>query len=468
MPRRFVILVADSAGCGALPDAREYGDEGSDTIGNTSRAVGGLTVPVMGRMGLGHLTAIAGVPPEPFPNGFHGRMAERSQGKDTITGHWEMMGVVLKEGLALFPKGFPPEIVEPFVKETGVPGILGNRAASGTVIIQELGEEHQRTGKPIVYTSADSVFQIAAHEETVPLEELYRVVRRRAPPARPVPGGAGHRAAVRGHAGPVRPHLPPQGLLDPDAGADRARAARRAPASRSSAWARSPTSSTARGITDEVHTEGNADGLAKTEALLESAKDGLVFVNLVDFDMLYGHRNDPPGYARALEEMDRALPRLFGEARPGDVCAHHRRPRLRPDDAIHRPLARVRPAPRPRARAGRRQARDAAELRGPRRDRVRVLRHPAGRRHELPRRDTVDPTEDSRRRARVRAAVVRRLGRVRRPAHACRGRSRYAEAARRQPRLLPSRSTGRVPTRPGPRRSPVGSPDGRGGVQAFH
>ncbi len=174
MHRRFVILVADSAGCGALPDAREYGDEGSDTIGNTSRAVGGLTVPIMGRLGLGYLTAIAGVPPEPFPNGFHGRMAERSRGKDTLTGHWEMMGIVMKEGLAVFPKGFPPEIIDPFVKETGVPGVLGNRAASGTAIIQELGEEHRRTGKPIVYTSADSVFQIAAHEETVPLEELYR------------------------------------------------------------------------------------------------------------------------------------------------------------------------------------------------------------------------------------------------------------------------------------------------------
>src|SRR5512133_520112 len=163
--RRFVILVADSAGCGAMPDAREYGDVGSDTIGNTSRAVGGLSLPVLGRMGLGHLTAVAGVPPDPFPAASHG--------KDTITGHWEMMGIVLKEGLAVFPHGFPPEIVEPFVKETGVPGILANRAASGTEIIRELGEEHQRTGKPIVYTSADSVFQIAAHEETVPLETLY-------------------------------------------------------------------------------------------------------------------------------------------------------------------------------------------------------------------------------------------------------------------------------------------------------
>ncbi len=171
--RRFVILVADSAGCGALPDAGDYGDLGSDTIGNTSRAVGGLALPTLGRMGLGHVTEILGVPPDPAPLAFHGRMAERSKGKDTITGHWEMMGIVLREALALYPGGFPPEILEPFLRATGAPGVLGTEAASGTVIIQELGEEHQRTGKPIVYTSADSVFQIAAHEETVPLETLY-------------------------------------------------------------------------------------------------------------------------------------------------------------------------------------------------------------------------------------------------------------------------------------------------------
>src|SRR5215208_5466793 len=137
--RRFVILVADSAGCGALPDARDYGDEGSDTIGNTSRAVGGLSLPNLGKLGLGHLTSVLGVPPHPAPAGAFGRMQERSQGKDTITGHWEMMGIVLQEALALFPRGFPPEIVEPFLHETGAPGVLGNKAASGTVIIEELG-----------------------------------------------------------------------------------------------------------------------------------------------------------------------------------------------------------------------------------------------------------------------------------------------------------------------------------------
>jgi phosphopentomutase len=318
--RRFVILVADSVGCGALPDARAYGDEGSDTLGNTSRAVGGLSMPVLGRMGLGHLTSILGVPPDPSPAAFHGRMAERSKGKDTITGHWEMMGVVLSEPLAVFPQGFPPEILDAFVRETGVPDVLGNTVASGTVIIQELGEEHQRTGKPIVYTSADSVFQIAAHEETVPLETLYtwcRAARRILDPfrvarviARPFVGTPGKYARTYNRKdfaiatpGPtvleklVEARVPVFGV------------------------GKIPDIFDRKGISDEVHTAGNADGLAKTEALLDRVDHGLVFVNLVDFDMLYGHRNDPTGYARALEEMDRALPRILGKLHPGEIAA---------------------------------------------------------------------------------------------------------------------------------------------------
>ncbi|BDG04606.1 phosphopentomutase [Anaeromyxobacter oryzae] len=318
--RRFVILVADSAGCGALPDARAYGDEGSDTIGNTSRAVGGLALPTLGRMGLGHVTAIQGVPPDPRPAAFHGRMAERSQGKDTITGHWEMMGIVLQEGLATFPRGFPPEIVEPFVRETGVPGVLGNVAASGTEIIQRLGEEHQRTGKPIVYTSADSVFQIAAHEETVPLETLYawchtarrlldrfRVAR---VIARPFVGAPGKYVRTY-HRKDFSIATPGRTVLEKLVDA-------RVPVI---GVGKIPDIFDRKGITEEIHTEGNADGLAKTEALLERVDHGLVFVNLVDFDMLYGHRNDPVGYARALEELDRALPRLVGKLRPGELLA---------------------------------------------------------------------------------------------------------------------------------------------------
>lgn len=318
--RRFVILVADSAGCGALPDAAEYGDEGSNTLGNVSRAVGGLDLPVLGRMGLGHVTDILGVPPDPAPSAFHGRMASRSHGKDTITGHWEMMGIVLREGLSTFPGGFPAEIVDAFVAATGVPGVLGNRAASGTVIIQELGEAHQRTGRPIVYTSADSVFQIAAHEETVPLETLYawcRAARRILDPwrvarviARPFVGMPGRYARTY--------HRKDFSLPAPGPTVLERLVERQVPVI---GVGKIPDIFDRRGITDEVHTDGNADGLARTEALLDRVDHGLVFVNLVDFDMLYGHRNDPRGYARALEELDRALPRILGKLRPGEALA---------------------------------------------------------------------------------------------------------------------------------------------------
>jgi phosphopentomutase len=318
--RRFVILVADSAGCGAMPDAREYGDEGSDTIGNTSRAVGGVSLPNLGKLGLGHLTSVAGVPPDRAPVGSFGKMAERSHGKDTITGHWEMMGVVLQEGLTLFPRGFPPEIVEPWLKACGIPGVLANRAASGTEIIRELGEEHQRSGKPILYTSADSVFQVAAHEETVPLETLYswcrtaramldrwRVAR---VIARPFVGNPG--AYVRTYNRKDFAIAPPERTVL------EALVARGVPVV---GVGKIPDIFDRKGITEEVHTAGNADGLAKTERLLETVDRGLIFVNLVDFDMLYGHRNDPQGYARALEELDRALPRLLERLRADDVLA---------------------------------------------------------------------------------------------------------------------------------------------------
>jgi phosphopentomutase len=318
MPRRALVIVADSAGCGAMPDAAEYGDQGSDTIGNVSRAVGGLALPVLGSLGLGHLTPVAGVPPTGRPRGFYGKMQERSRGKDTITGHWEMMGIVLQEGLRTFPRGFPGELVEAFLRETGLPGVLGNEVASGTEIVARLGEAHQRTGWPIVYTSADSVFQVAAHEETVPLEVLYgwcRAARRLLDPwrvarviARPFVGTPGaylrtyHRKdfAIATPGRTVLERLVEAG--QPVVGVGKI-----------------PDIFDRRGITDEIHTEGNADGLAKTEALLDRADRGLLFVNLVDFDMLYGHRNDPAGYGRALEALDVALPRLLGRLGPDDL-----------------------------------------------------------------------------------------------------------------------------------------------------
>ena len=318
--RRFVILVADSAGCGAQPDAREYGDEGSDTIGNTSRAVGGLALPNLGKLGLGHLTAVSGVAPEPAPRGFYGKMQERSCGKDTITGHWEMMGIVLSEGLRLFPHGFPPEILEPWLAATGAPGVLGNVAASGTVIIQALGEAHQRTGKPIVYTSGDSVFQVACHEETVPLETLYawcREARRLLDSwrvarviARPFVGRPG--AYTRTY------HRKDFAIATPGRTVLERLVEARVPVV---GVGKIPDIFDRKGITEEIHTAGNADGLRQTERLLETVDHGLLFVNLVDFASLYGHRNDAPGYGRALEELDRAMPRLLERLRPGDVLA---------------------------------------------------------------------------------------------------------------------------------------------------
>jgi len=320
MDRRFLLLVADSCGCGALPDAAEYGDEGSDTLGNTSRAVGGLKLPVMQAMGLGAVTPIQGVPPAASPSAFVGKMAERSKGKDTITGHWEMMGAILHDGLATFPEGFPAGLVDAFVRETGAPGVLGNVVASGTAIIQELGEEHQRTGKPIVYTSADSVFQIAAHEGTVPLERLYEwcaVARRLLDPwrvariiARPFVGTPGRYTRTYNRKDYAMPPPVPTVL-------------ERLVAAGVPVYGvgKIPDIFSRRGITEELHTEGNADGIARTSALLDRAARGLVFVNLVDFDMLYGHRNDPVHYAQALEELDRALPGLLAKLRPGDLWA---------------------------------------------------------------------------------------------------------------------------------------------------
>src|SRR5204862_8776 len=175
MPRACVIVL-DAVGAGALPDAAEFGDEGSDTLGNVARAVGGLDLPNLEALGLGNVEPLEGCPPQPGAPAVAGRLTERSKGKDTTTGHWELMGVVTPQPMPVYPHGFPHDVIDPFGHRTGR-GVLGNRPASGTEIIQELGEEHQRTGKWIVYTSADSVFQIAAHEETVPLEELYAACR---------------------------------------------------------------------------------------------------------------------------------------------------------------------------------------------------------------------------------------------------------------------------------------------------
>lgn len=309
---KVLLLVLDSVGCGEMPDADRYGDRGANTLANTARAVGGLRLPHLGRLGLGCVTDVLGVPAERSPDGLFGRMAEASPGKDTTTGHWEIAGVVLDRPFALFPDGFPEEVIAAFRRETGR-DVLGNVAASGTEIIERLGEEHQRTGRWIVYTSADSVFQVAAHEGTIPLDELYRAceaARRLLDPhrvarviARPFVGGPGeyrrtyHRKdfSMVPDRETVLDRLTAAGL--PVVGVGKIH-----------------DIFAGRGVTTAIHTEGNTDGLRRTEEALRDLDRGLVFTNLVDFDMLYGHRRDPVGYARALEEVDAFLPRLLDAA----------------------------------------------------------------------------------------------------------------------------------------------------------
>ncbi len=315
---RFVVVVIDSCGAGELPDAPSYGDAGANTLRNCARSVGGLALPNLQKWGLGNITEIPGCPPAAAPLAGHGRMSEQSQGKDTTTGHWEMMGLVLKKGFTTFPQGFPPEFMQEWLKTSGAPGFLGNKTASGTAILDELGEEHLRTGLPIVYTSADSVFQIAAHEEKVPLTTLYqwcKAARAVGKPyglarviARPFVGegpGQFKRTYNRHDFSQPPPHMVLDTLAEKGV--------------RTVGVGKIPDIYDGHGIAEKVHTEGNADGLRKTQEILATLSSGFLFVNLVDTDMLFGHRRDPAGYAGALREIDAALPGIAGALRQGDV-----------------------------------------------------------------------------------------------------------------------------------------------------
>ena len=315
--KRAIIIVADGAGCGGAPDAAAYGDAGADTLGNLARAVGGLALPNLQALGLGNLTAIAGVREAAAPRAAWGVMRQASAGKDTITGHWEMAGLVTTQAMATFPNGFPREITAPLYAAAGR-GLLGNKPASGTAIIDELGPQHVATGDLILYTSADSVLQIAAHEDVVPLNELYRIC------------AAAREIADRHHIGRViaRPFVgtpgyfrrtynrrdfslipPARTLLDHvlDAGQSVVGVGKI-----SDIFA-------GRGLGFSIHSEGNSDGMHLTLEALATLDRGLLFVNLVDFDMLYGHRNDAAGFARALGELDRWLPELESALRPADA-----------------------------------------------------------------------------------------------------------------------------------------------------
>src|SRR5246127_4695922 len=317
MPRACVIVL-DAVGAGALPDADQYGDEGPNPLGNVATAVGGLDLPNLGALGLGNVEPLLGCPPQPGAPAVAGRLFERSKGKDTTTGHWELMGVVTAQAFPTYPHGFPHDVIDPFMHRTGR-GVLGNKPASGTEIIQELGEEHQRTGKWIVYTSADSVFQIAAHEETIALDELYagcRVAREILTGkhavgrviARPFTGEPGNYVRTPNrHDFSLEPRRPNYLTLMREAG------------QKVYGVGKIGDIFAGQDIDESQPTRSNIEGIQVTEKLLREIDHGFVFVNLVETAMLWGDRNDPVNFHRCLQDFDHRLPDLLDALRPGDL-----------------------------------------------------------------------------------------------------------------------------------------------------
>ena len=317
---KIILIVLDGVGIGELPDAFSYGDSGTNTLANTARVVGGLRIPHLGKLGFGNIVPIEGVPATTSARGCFGKMAELSKAKDSTTGHWELAGVVTEQTFPTYPRGFPPNLLKKFMDLTGCRGFLGNRPASGTEIIKELGDEHVKTGFPIVYTSGDSVFQIAAHEEVIPLGKLYEICKKTREDvvvgehrvgrviAKPFVGKSGSYART-----PNRKDfaLEPPGETVLDVLMKNG----------------VPTVSigkiddlfSGKGLGEKIHTKSNADGISEIKRQGKKMKEGLLMANLVDFDMLYGHRQDPKGFAKALEEFDDSLPEILENIENNDI-----------------------------------------------------------------------------------------------------------------------------------------------------
>jgi phosphopentomutase len=323
--KQAIVLVLDGVGIGEMPDADKYGDAGSDTLGNVARFVGGFDLPNLEKLGLGKIRPIDGMNSDIEPIASYGKMAPKSSGKDSTTGHWELMGVVSDIIAPLYPDGFPREIIEPFEKAIGKK-VLGNSTASGTAIIEELGREHLETGNPIVYTSADSVFQIAAHKGVIPLEELYSICET----AREML--AGEHQVLRVIARPFEGELgdfkrtyerkdygippPADTLLDVLKEDNRDVIT----------IGKIDYIFTGRGITEKIHTAGNADGMKQTTDRFNAGFNGLLFVNLIDFDMMWGHRNKPDEFYEGLRAVDSWLVDLLdliGDDVPFFITADH-------------------------------------------------------------------------------------------------------------------------------------------------
>lgn len=316
---RVIWVVLDSVGMGAMPDAGRFGDEGCNTIGHVSKANGGLNLPNMIKLGYGNIDGMTGIGHCDNPMGCFGRLSEISNGKDTTTGHWEMVGIHTTQAFPVYPDGFPEDIIGKFCAECEIKGVLGNKPASGTVILEELGEEHERTGKPIVYTSADSVFQIAAHEEVIPLERLYEMCQK----ARAILDGEHKVARVI-----ARPFVGSKGnyvrtanrrdfSIKPDSNNLLVKLQEK----------NVPVIGIGKiedifcgvGISKAIHTKDNMDGVDVTLKCMEEEEKGLIFTNLVEFDSKWGHRNDAAGYAKGLEEWDARLPEILSKMTDKDL-----------------------------------------------------------------------------------------------------------------------------------------------------
>ena len=317
--KRVVLIVLDSVGVGEMPDAKMYGDEGSHTLDHTFEACKGLNIPNLKKLGLGNIEGVKALGKEESVIGAFGKGSEKSIGKDTVTGHWEIGGVILDKPLNTYPDGFSDKIINDFKKKAKIDGILGNKVASGTAIIEELGEVHVKTGYPIIYTSADSVFQIAAHEEVVGLGNLYKMceIAREMLVGEDVVG----RVIARPFVGEVgsfkRTSNRRDYALDPFG--KTALEYIKENGMSVAAVGKIEDIYNGKGVTEAVHIKNNMDGVDKTLEYMDKIDNGLIFTNLVDFDMLYGHRNDPKGYGKAIEDFDGRLNEIYSKLRDEDI-----------------------------------------------------------------------------------------------------------------------------------------------------
>ncbi len=318
--KNFIIILLDGVGVGELPDAGKFGDEGSNTIANIAKAVNNLSLPNLQKLGLGNITNIKGVPINNNPIASFGKMLEKAPGKDSVSGHWEISGLELDFDFPYYPNGFPKNIIDKFLQLTNFKGVLGNKAASGTEIIMELGDEHLRTGYPIIYTSADSVFQIAAHEEVIPLKKLYEICEISRNQifvnddeigriiARPFIGGSGNysRTTNRKDFALSPPNDTIMDLLKNEG-------------FETIAIGKINDLFNHRGITNPIKTRSNQEGIERILEVIKENNNSFIFANLVDFDVYYGHRNDPIGFAKALKYFDNRLPEILKLLDDSDV-----------------------------------------------------------------------------------------------------------------------------------------------------